>query len=156
MLTESDLTFTKAIEIARSMELARKDCTELQTGCVLVDLAEASVNQISTLKENLSHKSYCKPRKDDFAEPEMRPAGRCWRCGGKHNQRSCRFKDNKCYKCSAVGHIASKCNTRFKKTHHIDDGDVSDSESESELYGIYTVTDKSKEIKDTIIIEGCP
>ena len=55
-----------------------------------------------------------------------------------------------------MGHIASKCNTRFKKAHHVDDGDVSDSESEGKLHGIYTVTDKSKEIKDTLIIEGCP
>ena len=54
------------------------------------------------------------------------------------------------------GHIASKCNTRFKKAHHPDDGDVRDSESEGELYGIYMVTDKSKEIKDTLIIEDCP
>ena len=60
LLTESDLAFTKAIEIARSMELARKDCTELQTGRVLHDCAEASVNQMSTLKKKSSHKSYCK------------------------------------------------------------------------------------------------
>ena len=116
LLTESDLTFTKAVEIARSMELARNDCTELQTGRVLVDCAEASVNQISTMTKKLSHKSYCKSHKDEFAEPEMRPAGCCWRFGGKHNQKSCRFKDSKCYKCSAVGHIASKCNTRCKKS----------------------------------------
>jgi len=55
-----------------------------------------------------------------------------------------------------VGHIASKCNTRFKEAYHVDDGDVSNSESDGELYGIYTVTDKSKEIKETLIIEGCP
>ena len=123
LLTESDLTFTKAIEIARSMELARKDSTELKTGRVLLDRAEVSVNQISTLKKKSSHKSYCKSHKDEFVELEMRPAGRC---GGKHNQKSCRLKDSKCYKCSAVGHIASKCNTRLKKAHHVDDGDVSD------------------------------
>ena len=57
LLTESDLTFSKAIEIARSMELARKDCTELQTGLVLLDRAEASVNQISTVKKMSSHTS---------------------------------------------------------------------------------------------------
>ena len=51
-----------------------------------------------------------------------------------------------------MGDFASKCNTRFKKTHQVDDGDASDSESEGELYGIYTVTDKIKEIKDTLII----
>ena len=39
LLTESNLTFRKAVEIARSMELARKDCTELQTGRVLLDRA---------------------------------------------------------------------------------------------------------------------
>ena len=70
--------------------------------------------------------------------------------------KSCRLKDSKCHKCSSMGHIASKCNTRFKKAHHVDNGDASDSESEGELYGIYKVTDKGKEIKDTLIIEGCP
>ena len=55
-----------------------------------------------------------------------------------------------------MGHIASKCNTRFKKAHHLDDGDESDLEPEGELYGIYMVTDKSKEIKDALNIEGCP
>ena len=53
----------KAIEIARSMELAHKDCTELQMDRVLLDRAEASVNQISTLKKKSSHKSYCKSHK---------------------------------------------------------------------------------------------
>ena len=54
LLTESDLTFTKAIEIARSMELARKDCAELQTGNVLLDRAKASVNKEITSMNNLS------------------------------------------------------------------------------------------------------
>ena len=55
-----------------------------------------------------------------------------------------------------MGHIARKCNTRFKKAHRVDDGAASDLELEGELYEIYTVTDKSKEIKDTITIDGCP
>ena len=128
----------------------------MQTGRVLLHRAEASVNKISISKNKSSQISYCKSHKDEFAELEMRPAGRCWRCGGKHCHRLCRFKDSKCHKCSAVGYIASKCNTRFKKALHVDDGDASDSESDGELYGSYTVTDKSKEIKDTLIIDGCP
>ena len=156
LLTESDLTFTKAIEIARLMELACKDCTELQTGHVLLDRAEASVNTVTTSKNKSSQKFYSKSHKDEIAEPEMKPAGRCWHCGGKHNQKSCRFKDSKCYKCSAVGHIASKCKTRFKKTYHVEESDESVSESESDLNRLYTVTDKSQVIKDTLIIEGCP
>ena len=86
----------------------------------------------------------------------MRPAGPCWCCGDKHNQKSYRFKDSKCYKCSNVGHIASKCSSRFKKTHYVENCDASVSEADGELYGIYIVTDKNKEIKDTLIVEGCP
>ena len=124
LLTVSDLTFTMAIEIARSMELARKDCTELQTGRVMFDRAETSVNKVSTSKTKSSQKSFSKHRKDEIAEPKVKPARRCWRCGGKHSHRTCRFKDSKCYTCSTVGHIASQCN-RFKKTHHVNDGDAS-------------------------------
>ena len=156
LLTESDLTFTKAIEIARSMELARKDCTDLQMGRVLLDRAEASVNKVIISKNKSSQKYYSKSHKDEIADPEMNPAGHCWYCGGKHNQTSSRFKDSECYKCSAVGHIASKCKTRFKKTHHVEESDERVSESESELNGIYPDTDKSQEINDTLIIEGCP
>ena len=150
MLTESDLTFKKAIEIARSMELARKDCTELNMGRVLLDHTEALVNTISTSKNNSRQKSYCKSHKDDFAEPEVKLAGLFWHCGDQYSHRSCRrLKNSKCYICSAVGHIASKCNTRFKKAHYVDDYEASDSESEGELYGIYTISDKCKEIKDS-------
>ena len=43
------------------------------------------MNKISTSKNKSSQKSYCRSHKDEFAEPEVRPAGRCWHCGGKHS-----------------------------------------------------------------------
>ena len=90
------------------------------------------MNKISTSISKSSQKSYCTSHRDEFVKPEVRPTGRFWRFGGKHSHRSCRLKDSTCHKCSAVGHIASKYNIRFKKAHHVDDGDASDSESEGE------------------------
>ena len=87
---------------------------------------------------------------------EVKPAGCWWRCGCKHNNKSFQLKDSKRLEYSAVGHIGSKCNIRFKKKYHVDDRDANVSESEGELQGIYTVTDKSKEINETAITKGCP
>jgi len=129
------------------MELARKGCTELQTGRVTYYGAETSVKKVSTSKNMSSQKSYSKSHIDQFVEPDVKPAGRCSRIGGKHSHRSCQFKDSKCHKCSTVGHIACQCNSRFKKIRHVDDGVASESDSEGELHGICTVTDESKEVK---------
>ncbi|XP_039602396.1 uncharacterized protein LOC120524631 [Polypterus senegalus] len=70
LLTEADLTFKRAVEIAISMETAAKDALELQRG-----VNTSSVNKMAAAKINKVHK---------------RP---CYRCGrDSHLPSQCRFK----------------------------------------------------------------
>ena len=39
----------------------------------------------------------------------------CYRCGGRHLARNCRFKEVDCYVCGKKGHIAKVCRNRSKK-----------------------------------------
>ena len=39
----------------------------------------------------------------------------CYRCGGKHNAASCRFKDADCFHCGKKGHIARVCRSKQRE-----------------------------------------
>ena len=83
LLTEADLTFTRAVEIAEGMEAA-----------------EASTQQFSKGGAAAVHKV------DQKGDP-------CYRCGrSNHTSDECRFKDATCHACEKKGHLASVCQSR--------------------------------------------
>ena len=92
LLSEAELTFERAIQIAQGMESGERNCLELH-GTEEERLIKFS--RSSTLKG---------PRK-----PQWTPI-QCFRCGGNnHKSAVCRFKDSQCFKCRKVGHIAAVC-----------------------------------------------
>ncbi|MGH0157174.1 UNVERIFIED_CONTAM: hypothetical protein FKN15_033151 [Acipenser sinensis] len=94
LLTEANLTFKRAIELAVSMETAARDATELQTGVK----AAANVHKMS------------KAVKKDQIKETISQAHTCYRCGrGSHIASECRFKDETCRKCNKRGHIQRVC-----------------------------------------------
>lgn len=121
LLTEADLTFKRALEIAVSMETAAKDALELQ------DAKAETVNQLATTR--------------GAAREKQSDQERCYRCGGYHLSSQCRFKSEQCRKCGKTGHIQRVCRSAKAKidtkvnrrVHNVDLTEMSDSESEDAL-----------------------
>ncbi|XP_078353369.1 uncharacterized protein LOC144638095 [Oculina patagonica] len=96
LLNTEDLTFEKACQIAKSMEMAEKNTQEFRPVSASVD-SEGIVNKLETVK---------KLETVNTNEPS------CYRCGGKHAAPKCKFKSATCYKCRKIGHIASVCQSK--------------------------------------------
>uniref|UniRef100_A0A3B3R045 ribonuclease H n=1 Tax=Paramormyrops kingsleyae TaxID=1676925 RepID=A0A3B3R045_9TELE len=102
LLTESNLTLQKAIEISTSMEMAAKEAQKLS--------ASAQVHKVYSDTRNKSKLK--KPR---------------YRCEVGHQSEDCWCKDMNCTNCGKRGHIERACknkktqpnkNTEPKKKHH--------------------------------------
>ena len=133
LLTEENLTFKRACEIAQAMELAEQNASQLQSSEMVQVVSEGNKSK----KQSQIHRS--EPLQPD------RQAKSCYWCGGWHRAEACRFRSEKCRKCGKIGHIAKKCCTK-ESAHHVaypdSDGDsenqVTDLETEknSEMNGI--------------------
>ena len=136
LLSEPSLTLKKALQTATAMEVANQDVEKLK---VLSKMPESTVGKIQDKSPRQP-----KPWKKTLQKPSS-PSGsptkpRCWRCGGHHAPWSCRFKEEKCFKCSKIGHTKSQCENvrkynykQAKAAHHMNNGDdSSDSQDEPE------------------------
>ena len=89
LLSELDLTYAKAIEIASAMEAADSD-------------AKAFKCSESMLKKLHSH------AKGKDTQP-------CFRCNqSAHSATACKFKEAECHACGKKGHIAPACRSKNK------------------------------------------
>ena len=90
LLTEKNLTLTKALELAVSMEAAAKEVTELQAG---------------------SHAGAgATPVKGDVLKVNTGNYQGCYRCGKSgHKPALCPVKGLRCHNCGKVGHLKRVC-----------------------------------------------
>ena len=89
LLAEADLTLTKALSLAQSMEIAQKDLKEIHPTRAEVETLQESAHYVSSRRQQNCH--------------------RCLRAG--HSPGACHFKSAKCNKCHKTGHIAKACLT---------------------------------------------
>ena len=129
LLSKTDLTLTKAIQLLKSSE-----ATQLQAQ----DMATPETNAVQTVRTP-QHKFRSEQKPPLQAGNSRRPQKPCRYCGKKHEFRknACPAVDKQCYNCNKKGHFATQC--RSTKTHHIDD-EYSD---EEELFFIHTVRSQS-------------
>ncbi|XP_070381275.1 uncharacterized protein [Dermacentor albipictus] len=86
LLEESELTLDRAVKIITSMEAAVSGA-KIMTG----QADGVAINRVSRAGEVV---------------------GDCYRCGGRHHERSCRFRNLRCFCCQKRGHAAKKCTSR--------------------------------------------
>ena len=87
LLSEPELTLTKAVTITQALELAEKGSKDLQSSTV-----EDLPKDIHKFLHAPNSKNSSQTCKDVVASDNT-----CYRCGGKHNQSACRFKSEVCH-----------------------------------------------------------
>ena len=92
LLSEPDLSYDKAFKMARARETAEQEAKNLHPN---------DENPVHSLR------SKGPPQRKHSTKHEN-----CYRCGGKHQADSCKFKTASCNYCHKQGHIANVC---FKK-----------------------------------------
>ena len=96
LLTESDLTFQRALKVAQSDETATAKAKLLQ---------------------NTSPIAHSQDLSQDICKVSWRGQGiiSCYRCGkSDHHSTQCPFLKSKCYKCGKLGHTRSVCRQPLK------------------------------------------
>ena len=127
LLSEANLTYQRAMELAQGMEAAEQNSRLLKS-------TEPAINQVSNGSPSNSR--------------ERQP---CFRCGRtNHSEAHCRFKNSDCHRCGKLGHIAPVCTsktvqnkevqnkedhrTHMFSTHYIQEEVEEDSDNELHLF----------------------
>ena len=84
----------------------------------------------------------------------------CYRCGGLHDSRSCRFRDYHCHYCGELGHLKRKCvrGSDYLAAHAVTESAPSDdSLDEQDVCSVYTVgRPKCPPITAEVLMFGVP
>ncbi len=97
-LAEAKLTIRRAQEIAQGMECADKDA-HLKGGANQRTRTVCAVFKTTSSRETSHKKCYC--------------------CGRRHDEKTCKFKEARCQKCVKLGHIAPVCRSGSPPTSHV-------------------------------------
>lgn len=155
LLTERDLTFARACEIALSMEMASKNSLE-----ILGKSQNAAVNKISKPKIANKGRGQFRKTNENFNqknEGKMESEQKCYRCEGRHSPQECKFKTEKCHACSKTGHIARACrnkkHTAMAQYVETEDQTVDTDEDEFAVYTVYTASNDDRGITVNVKVD---
>ncbi|KAL7853111.1 hypothetical protein SRHO_G00188960 [Serrasalmus rhombeus] len=105
LLSETKLTFDKALELCQAIESASKDVKEMQG-----KLAEDTALHARVPKTQVGvHKV--------SADKTQRKFPSCYRCKGQHNAAECKFATELCHNCGKRGHIKKACRSKAGNSH---------------------------------------
>lgn len=148
---EKKLDLQKAHDLALAMEAADKGVEDLQE-------KGQRASQSSDINAVYKHKQPRKVKAGGTAKSNVV----CYRCGGKHEPHTCRFKYRVCHACKKRGHLAKMCQSKAAherqerkksgKPQHANKLESQDtdtdsrtdvaSDSEDELYGMFAIRAK--------------
>ena len=91
LLTETELSFDRALKIASAMERAEKNVFDIEGSSGL-----EKIERLNKVQE----------KRDKFEEMGRKKGQGCFCCEGNHCQSKCSFKNAKCHNCGKIGHIS--------------------------------------------------
>lgn len=159
LLSQENLTYQRALELALQMEMASKNTKEI-SGKV------TETQQVHAVNEGKSFPRRGKgqfkkqfPKQERNGQNKQEDAGQqaCYRCKGKHWARDCRFKNEKCHSCSKIGHISRACRSKMADKAQAQYVDEKEEDGESELlgeYAVYTASTSKKGLMVDVALEG--
>ena len=165
LLQVTDLTFDKALETTLAAEAADKDSKRIISADNDLHTQTNKVQDLpspnrSTSKSGRGRRNRPQQRSGEKQQGTSNPVQlECSRCGGKHEQSHCPFKQYECHNCRKKGHLARKCRTRgqesHEKTHH-----VVEEEPEPQDVGEYTMfhvsSGQTGPLHATVTVNGSP
>ena len=147
LLSEKDLQFEKARDMAIGMESAAKNARDIAK-TINIETSTSQISPTSNVHNITKSKQNYKTKGKLFnksAQPTQTPTKRtkrCYRCNGTdHDQQRCKFKDAICHYCHKKGHIAPACRAKAssnkQSTHHMYGSETEPQEAED--VGVYTL-----------------
>ena len=147
LLTEPELKFKEAREIALATETAARSAQELQAG--------QTPNTPSGESLLFTQDNRTERRRQNTERPGS--SVQCYRCGGNHHQSNCRFREAECHACKKKGHIARVCRSKSntKKALKVSEDQCQSSEtSDEEILAVFsTATSKSASEPMSVIVQ---
>ena len=137
LLSEKDLKFEQAFEIATAMETAKENSQSINSA-VGVNHSVHYLNKSKEKHDSSRSSSSFKVKSHDKNK-------HCFRCGNAHDPKVCKYKEMKCYGCDKIGHPKFNCKSlakdkdnKFKK--RVDKNyDLTECDISEELYGLFTL-----------------
>ena len=109
LLSESALSFHKALSIAQGLDTAAQNVKELQGGA-----GATSQREVHRVTSQQAFQNKGKP-----GRLKGNSASACYQCGKSgHGASQCRFKSAKCHRCGKKGHIRVVCHSKPKPAGH--------------------------------------
>lgn len=105
LLADSELTFAKALSMAKANETADRGTKDLTGG---------SVNLLGSDRRRRPRPRPPPPKPGPKATQTPPPAPACYRCGASHPASTCKFKTSTCHYCKKLGHLASVCRKKAR------------------------------------------
>ena len=162
LLAEPELTLQKAQNLAQAIESADKNAKDLQ------GQRQPPMTAVNAVTSKRGPPRGIRARADTGKSMEIP----CYRCGGRHAPRDCRFKDAVCYSCKKRGHLArvcrskrtqctaagrcSNCGKQPQQTHALE-SETRSPASEQEAYTLFPVnSQRASPIEASVTVDGVP
>ena len=114
LLTEKNLTFGRAVELATAREAAARDVREFgHSSRPRKD--EANIVKAKTFSNTNDKYLSNKSKKGGKTKGTDKPKKPCSGCGASHWKSDCPFTKAECYACKKIGHIAKVCFSKDKQ-----------------------------------------
>ena len=158
LLTESDLTFVKAVNIATAREAAIRDNeashpkNNNNSESFSVNYNKPNNNIVkSNFGKNSNNSSY---NRSDHSKNATKPKSKCSGCGQLHWKRDCPFLNSECYTCKQKGHISKVCHNKAKTTNKINNHNSSnhDYAGNSDYDFVFSMEDRIDPIKYEVFL----
>ena len=154
LLSEKNLTYDNALEIALTMEAAARDTKDLQSAPsipVSVQLHYASAgNTPGKFKESgKATQSRPQNRQDKSQTKNAKANLICYRCGAQHLATECQFYNAECRCCKKIGHIAKVCRSKStmpssRPTNYVQDSEIPPTDQDTS-YELFMMKDATRD-----------